>query len=127
MIDRFHSDDDVHQLGIVVVNVLNQFGLCIGWSRNEDRTGICDCFGSSVKVVVTLCGVPAPDGLGLMMDVSGRMIRMQNEFFDVCRAEMECARFMVIDPDDSMIVMLAHTTSSFRVSYRHRADVSVLG
>ena len=40
MIDSFHSDDDVHQLGIVVVNVLDQFGLCIGWSRNENRTGV---------------------------------------------------------------------------------------
>ena len=27
MIDSFHSDDDVHQLGIVVVNVFDQFGL----------------------------------------------------------------------------------------------------
>ena len=38
--DSFHSDDDIHQLGIVVVNVLDQFGLCIGWSRNENRTGV---------------------------------------------------------------------------------------
>jgi len=45
MIDGFHSDDDVHQLGIVVVNVLDQFGLCIGWSRNENRTGVCNCAG----------------------------------------------------------------------------------
>lgn len=27
MIDSFHSDDHVHQLGIVVVNVFDQFGL----------------------------------------------------------------------------------------------------
>src|ERR1700694_5806731 len=40
MIDGFHSDDDVHQLWIVVVNVLDQFGLCIGWSGNENRTGV---------------------------------------------------------------------------------------
>jgi hypothetical protein len=42
MIDSFHSDDDVHQLGIVVVNVFDQFGLCIGWSCNENRTGVCN-------------------------------------------------------------------------------------
>jgi hypothetical protein len=35
-------------------------------------------------------------------------IRAQNESFDVGRAEMEHARFMVIDPDDGMIVMFAH-------------------
>ena len=40
MIDSFHSDDDVHQLGIVVVNVFDQFGLCIGWPCNENRTGV---------------------------------------------------------------------------------------
>ena len=42
MIDSFHADDDIHQLGIVVVNVLDQFGLCIGWSCNENRTGVCN-------------------------------------------------------------------------------------
>jgi hypothetical protein len=40
MIDGFHSDDDFHQLGIVVVNVLDQFGLCIGGSRDKHRTGV---------------------------------------------------------------------------------------
>jgi len=42
MIDSFHSDDDVHQLGIVVVNVFDQFGLCIGWPCNENRTSVCN-------------------------------------------------------------------------------------
>ena len=42
MIDSFHSDDDVHQLGIVVVNVFDQFGLCVGWPYNEDCTSVCD-------------------------------------------------------------------------------------
>jgi hypothetical protein len=32
MIDGFHASDDAHQLGIVVVNVLDQLGLRIGWS-----------------------------------------------------------------------------------------------
>ena len=42
MIDGFHSDDDVHQLGVVMVNVLDQFGLRVGWSGNENRTGVCN-------------------------------------------------------------------------------------
>jgi hypothetical protein len=45
------------------------------------------------------------------MYVLGRMIGVQNESFDVCRAEMEHPRFMVIDPNDRMIVMLAHGIS----------------
>src|ERR1700686_2160158 len=47
------------------------------------------------------------------MDVPGRMIRVQNESFDVCRAEMEHARFMVINPNDGMIVVLVHGIGSF--------------
>jgi len=54
------------------------------------------------------------------MDVSGRMIRMQNELLDVCRAEMEHTRFMVIDPNDGMIVMLAHGISPLLAIYGKR-------
>ena len=42
MIDSFNPDDDVHQLRIVVVNVFDEFGLCIGWSCNENRTSVCN-------------------------------------------------------------------------------------
>jgi hypothetical protein len=42
------------------------------------------------------------------MDVLGRMIRVQNEAFDLRWAEVEHPRFTVIDPNDGMIVMLAH-------------------
>ena len=103
MVDSFHTHDDVHQLGVVVMNVFDHLGLCIGGSGNENRTGVCDRFGGGVKIVVILRGVPAADGIRLVMDVPGRMIRVQNESFDVCRAEMEHARFMVINPNDGMI------------------------
>jgi hypothetical protein len=42
------------------------------------------------------------------MDVLGRMIGVQNVSFDIGRAKMEYACFMVIDPNDCMIVMRAH-------------------
>ena len=53
------------------------------------------------------------------MDVLGRMIRVQNELFDICRAEMEHPRFMVIDPNDGMMVMLDSWNSSFWRSTKH--------
>ena len=52
MIDGFHTYDHVHQFGIVVVNVLDQFGLCIGWSCNENRTGVCNRLTDCVKIIV---------------------------------------------------------------------------
>ena len=70
-----------------------------------------------MKIVVILGSVPAPDRVCLVMDVPGRMIRVQNESFDIRRAEMEHPRFMVIDPNDCMIVMLAHGISPFMAIY----------
>ena len=47
------------------------------------------------------------------MGVPGRMIRVQNVSFDICRTKMKHARFMVINPYNGMIVMLAHGNLSF--------------
>jgi hypothetical protein len=52
------------------------------------------------------------------MDVPGRMIRVQNEPLDIYRAEMEHARFMMVDPNNGMVVMMAHDISPFMVIFR---------
>jgi hypothetical protein len=67
----------------------------------------------SLKEGVILRGVPAPDGVCLMVDVLGRMIGVQHESFHISRAEMEDACFIVIDPNDRMKVMAAHGISPF--------------
>ena len=59
-----------------------------------------------------------------MMDVPGRMIRVQNESFDLCRAKMEHARFMMVDPNNGMVVMLAHNISPFVVIFRTGGPVN---
>jgi hypothetical protein len=100
VIDGFHTDDNLHQRGIVLADVLDQFGLGIGRPRDENRTGVCDRLRDSLKEGVILPGMPAPDGVCLMVDVLGRMIGVQHESFYISRAEMEHACFMVIDPND---------------------------
>src|SRR5580704_187073 len=50
----------------------------------------------------------AADGVSLVVDVSGRMIRVQHQLLDIGRAEMKHARFMVVDPHDGVKVMAAH-------------------
>ena len=55
----------------------------------------------------------ASDGVGFVVDVSRRMIRMQDESLDIRRAEMENAGFVMIDPDDGMLVMVDHEMSPF--------------
>jgi hypothetical protein len=42
MVDRFYSGYDFRQLGVVKVNVLDQFSLCIRWSGDENCAGVCD-------------------------------------------------------------------------------------
>jgi hypothetical protein len=38
------------------------------------------------------------------------VVGVQDKSFNICRAEMEHARFVVINPNDSMEVMLVHGT-----------------
>jgi hypothetical protein len=56
---------------------------------------------------VILRGMPAAYGIRLVMDMPGRIMRVDDQPVDVRRAEMKNASFMMIDPDDGMIV-IAH-------------------
>ena len=112
MVDSFHCGNALHQLGIVVVNVLDQFGLRIGWPGNQNRAGVGNRCGDGLEKVVILRRVPAADGICLVVNVPGRMIRVQHQPFDIRRAEMEHPRFMVIDLNDRVVV-LSHGMSPF--------------
>jgi hypothetical protein len=113
MIDGFDSDDDPHQLGIMLADVLDRLGFGIGRPGNENRAGVRDRLSDRLKKGVILRGVPTPDGVCLVVDVLGRTIRVQHEPFHISRAEMEHACLMVIDPNDRMKVMAVHGISPF--------------
>jgi len=76
MVDRFDSGYDFRQPGVVKVNVLDQFSLCIRWSGDENCAGVRDRFSDLVKIVVTCRCVSAPDRVCFVVDVPGRVIRM---------------------------------------------------
>jgi hypothetical protein len=105
MIDGFDSDDDPHQLGIMLADVLDQLGFGIGRPGNENRAGVGDRLRDRLKKGVILRGVPTPDGVCLVVDVLGRTIRVQHEPFHISRAEMEHACLMVIDPNDRCLAI----------------------
>jgi hypothetical protein len=129
MIDGFHTDDNLHQPGIMLADVLNQLGFGIGRARNENCAGVRDRLSDSLKKGVILRGVPTPDGVCLVMDVLGRTIRVQHEPFHISRAEMEHACLMVIDPNDRMKVMAVHGISPFadRSHSSHQSDILLFG
>ncbi len=94
MIDGLHTDNDLHQLGIVLADVFDQFGLGIGWPGNENRAGIGNRLSDGLEEGVIFRRVPASHGVCLMMNVAGRMIRVQHQPLDIGRAEMEHACFI---------------------------------
>ena len=49
--------------------------------------------------------VAAPNRICLVVDVLRRMLRTQDQFFDIGMAKMEYARFAMIDPNDGMYVV----------------------
>jgi hypothetical protein len=113
MVEGFDANDDFRQLGIMEANMLDQFGLCVRRSGNEDGAGVRNRFSDRLKVLMIRRGVPASDGICLVMEMPGWMIRAKYETFNVCRAEMEYPRFAMINPDDGMIMMLIHEKRSF--------------
>jgi hypothetical protein len=53
VIDGFHTDDYIHQSGIMFADVLDQLGLGIGRPGNENRASIRDRLSDSLKESVT--------------------------------------------------------------------------
>jgi hypothetical protein len=105
MVDRLHGHDELHQLGIVVVDMFHQFRLCVRWPGNENRTRVGYRMGNAVEKILILCGVPAADGIRLVMDMASRVIRTQDQSVRFQTPDMKHAGLMVIDPDDGMIIM----------------------
>ena len=89
MIDGFDAGDDLHQPGIVLVDVLDQLVFGIAWSGNQNGAGVRDRSDDGLKEIVILRGVPAADGVCLMVDVPRRMVRVQHQPLDFGRTEME--------------------------------------
>jgi hypothetical protein len=113
MIDGFDANDTLGQLRIMDANMFDQLGLCVGRSGDETSACVGNGFGDGVEIVVIRGDVSAPDRVRLVMNMFGRMIRAQNEPFDIRSVEMEHTRFTVIDPDHRVIVMLAHECFPF--------------
>src|SRR5260370_3305568 len=74
MIDGLHADNGAHQLGTVVLNMLDQFGLCICWPSDEYRTCICDGIRHRLQIGMILGCMPAADRICLVVNVPCRII-----------------------------------------------------
>src|SRR5207302_1674708 len=105
MVDGLNRRDPLDELGVVAVDVLDQFGLRIGRTGDQYCSGGTDCTDHVLKEGMIFGGVPAADRVGFVMNVSSGMLRMHDELVNIRRVEMKHPRFMVIDPNGSVIVV----------------------
>ena len=105
MVDGLNRRDPLHELGIVAVDVLDQLGLGIRRTGDQYCAGGTDCTDHVLKEGVILRGVPATDRVRFVMNVSSGMLRMHDDLVNIRCVEMKHPRFMVIDPDGSVIVI----------------------
>ena len=93
MIDGLHSSNRLRQLRDMLVNVLDQLGLGVGGTGDQNRAGVRDGLGNGLEILMIRRGMSAADAIGLMMDVLSRMLRMHDKARDVRWTEMENAGF----------------------------------
>jgi hypothetical protein len=104
MIHGLHPRNDVHQCGMVVVDMFHQFRLGVCRTCDENRARAFYGLDNAVKKFLILRSVSAAHGVRLMMDVSGRIVRMEHQRVQFRSAEMKYTGFTVIDPDNGMIM-----------------------
>jgi hypothetical protein len=119
MIDSFDSRNNIHELWIMMVNVLHEFGLGICGAGDEDGTCVCNRFSDRLEEGVILRSMSAADGVRLMMDMSGGIMWVENQLVDVRPIEMKYASFMMIYPDDGMIVLVHKMTPIEAARWAH--------
>jgi hypothetical protein len=105
MVDGLNRRDPLDEPGIVAVDVLDQFGLGICRTGDQDCAGGTDCSDHVLKEGVIFGGVPAAERVRFVMNVSSGMLGMHDDLVNISRVEMKHPRFMVIDPDGSVIVV----------------------
>jgi len=107
MVNGFDPCDDLYQLWSVGMDVLHEFGLGIRGPGNEDCTRVSYRGGHVLKEFLIFRRVSTADRARLVMDVPRRLMGMQDQAINGCQIEMKYAGFVVINPDNR-VVMAAH-------------------
>ena len=100
---------DARNLGLqrwrMLFDVLDQFRLGIGWPRDEHGACIGDGLGHVLQEGVVLRRVATSDAVGLVVNMARRMIGLEDQTIDLGLIEMKDPGFMMVDPDDGVIVI----------------------
>jgi hypothetical protein len=104
MIDGLDTRNDVHQSGIVVVDMFNEFSLRVRWAGNENGAHARHRLDDLMKKVLVLRCMSAADAIRFVMDMPGRVLGMQDQPIDVIAPKLKYAGLKVVDPDDRVVV-----------------------
>src|SRR5882724_4370925 len=102
MVHAFNSGDLFGKLRVMDLNVMHQFQLGIGWTNDEDRSRIGNCFGHFMQISLAGFGVAAAHRIGAMVNVTLWIVGLDHLMVGVIPVEMEYLGFLVVNPDDGM-------------------------
>ena len=108
MIDGLNRHDLFHEGRSVLPDVLDQLGLFIRRTGDQHRSRIGNRFGNTLEKCMILRRTPAPDAVGLVVEMVGRSVRVNDKLIRLVGAEMKYPRLPMIDPDNRMI--MSHVT-----------------
>lgn len=104
MIGRFHRDDAIGGLRVLVAEIFGKLGLGTGRADNKDFTGAADGVHHLPKKLPIQSDMTAADRIGLVVEVPRRHVRMQDDLVGAGQADVENFGLRMVDPDDRMKV-----------------------
>jgi len=104
VIHGFDTDHPFHDIVVVRMDMLDQFELGLPGADNQDFRGAAQGFHDLVIVVLVFGLTAAADRAALALQVAGRAGRLDHRFLDIIRADVHDACFVMVEPDDGVIV-----------------------
>jgi hypothetical protein len=104
MIDAFDARYPLDQARVMLMDVLDELGLGVGWPCDQHRTSVADRLCNVMQKVLIFGRMAAPDRIGLVMEMVSWVVRMNDEPLDVFTIEVKHTSLMMIDPDNRVIM-----------------------
>lgn len=102
--NRLDAGDASRDIGMVTCDVSDQLRLGACRAGDQDGPRRRDRLGDLLEEMSILGHIAAPDRVRVVMNVSGRGVRIEHYPIDLDRAELEDSRFPMVDPNDRVIM-----------------------
>jgi len=114
MIQSLDAGNPLRQFGTLLLNVVLQLRLGIGRTGDQKCPGMRKRFEDAVKEFLVDPKMSAAGGVGLVMQVLAREMRMKDRSIHIRGVEVKDFRLAMVDPDNGVEV-LAHNDPCIRL------------